>query len=324
MAITRLGLQLPNFTYDGVSDEKLFEKISQIAVTAENSGFDSFWVMDHLHQIVMVGPETDPMLESYTLLGGVAGRTSEISLGALVTGVTYRNPALLAKTVTTLDIVSSGRAILGIGAAWNESEHQAYGFTFPPVRERFDRLEEALQICKAMFTKDRPSFEGRHYRVDEVLNNPRPIRDSGIPILIGGGGEKKTLRLVAKYADACNFFGDVDTIRHKIAVLERHCEDVGRDPAEITKTRLGGLVIAETSAEVERKGEEVRARRNMSEPQYRAYMVAGDPDSVAEQTQNYLDAGMDGLIFNMLDAQDIEPVELAGRTLGPVVGASNV
>jgi F420-dependent oxidoreductase-like protein len=315
MQVTRFGLQIPNFTFPGVEDGDLFERVAQIAVAAEESGFDSVWVMDHFYQITSVGPRTDPMLEAYTLLGGIAARTRRARLGTMVTGVTYRNPAHLAKAVTTLDIVSSGRAILGIGAAWNEEEHAGYGFVFPPIAERMERLEEALQICRAMFTEEAPSFAGRHYAVKEALNRPRPVRPEGIPILVGGSGERKTLQLVAKYADACNLFGDVATIRHKLDVLSRHCEMVGRDPAEITKTRLGGLVVANTAAEAERKGHQMAEARGMDPARYREYAVAGDPDSVCEQVAAYLDAGLDGMVFNMHDAQDLDPVRLAGKTL---------
>ena len=216
--VTRFGLQINSFTYPGVADADLFERIAQIAGTAERSGFDSVWVMDHLYQIAVVGKRTEPMLEAYSLLSGIAARTSRAQLGTMVTGVTYRNPALLAKMVTTLDVISSGRAILGIGAAWNEEEHIGYGFDFPPLRERFDRLEDAVQICRAMFTQEAPTFTGTHHRVDSVLNFPRPVRPGGPPILIGGSGERRTIPMVARYADACNFFGDVETIRHKVAV----------------------------------------------------------------------------------------------------------
>ena len=230
--VTRLGLQIPSFTFPGVADADLFEAIAGIATTAEEHGFDSVWVMDHLYQIEMVGPKEDPMLEGYTLLAALAARTRRVSLGTMVTGVTYRNPALLAKIVTTLDVISSGRAILGIGAAWNEQEHAGYGFDFPPVKERMDRLEEALQIIRAMFSEPAPTFEGRHYRVQQVLNNPKPIRGR-IPVLIGGGGEKRTLRLVAQYGDACNLFGDPDAVRSQTgrarAPLRRRRPRPGRD-----------------------------------------------------------------------------------------------
>lgn len=313
--VTRLGLQIPSFTYPGVPDEELFGRISEIATTAEDAGFDSVWAMDHFYQIPFMGGRTEPMLDPYTLLSGIAARTSQVRLGALVTGVTYRNPALLAKTVTTLDIVSSGRAILGIGGAWNEDEHRGYGFDFPPARERLERLEEAVQICRAMFREDAPSFQGKHYRIEEALNFPRSVQAGGPPILIGGGGEKRTLRLVARYGDACNLFGGVDAIRHKLEVLERHCADAGRDPAEITKTRLGGLVIAPTHEEAERSGAEMKRARGMTDEYIRMSQIVGDPDEVGERIQPLLDAGLDGLIFNMWRVEELEPVALAGQTL---------
>jgi F420-dependent oxidoreductase-like protein len=320
MGVTRLGLQIPNFTYAEVADGELFERVAAIAGAAEESGFDSVWVMDHYYQIANVGPSTDPMFEAYTLLGALAARTRKVSLGTMVTGVTYRNPALLAKQVTTLDVVSGGRAILGIGAAWNEEEHAGFGFEYPPIGERMDRLEEALQICRAMFLEQAPTFTGEHYRIKEALNNPRPLRGEGIPILVGGSGERRTLALVAKYADACNLFGDLPTMRHKLEVLERHCEAVGRDPATITKTRLGGLVIADTVEHAEQRGREMARARGMDEERYRGYVIAGDPDAVCEQVAAYFDAGLDGLVFNMHDAQDLEPVRLAGSTLSAAFG----
>ena len=283
--VTRLGLQIPSFTFPGVADADLFETIAGIAMTADNSGFDSLWVMDHLYQIEMVGPREDPMLEAYTLLGALSARTRDIALGTMVTGVTYRNPALLAKIVTTLDIISSGRAILGIGAAWNDDEHAGYGYDFPTAKERLDRLEEALQIIPAMFTEEAPSFEGRHYRVQGVLNNPKPVRGR-IPVLIGGGGEKRTLRLVAQYGDACNLFGGPDDVRNKLAVLERHCADVGRDPAEITKTIL--------------------------------YTVR-DPMQAAEKIAAYTAIGVDGVVINMPDVADLDKVATTGETLRKVL-----
>jgi F420-dependent oxidoreductase-like protein len=283
--VTRLGLQIPNFTFPGVADADLFETIAGIAITADGNGFDSIWVMDHLYQIEVVGPREDPMLEAYTLLGALAARTRDVSLGTMVTGVTYRNPALLAKIVTTLDIISSGRAILGIGAAWNDDEHAGYGYDFPTAKERLDRLEEALQLIPAMFTEQAPSFEGRHYRIQNVLNNPKPIRGR-IPVLIGGGGEKRTLRLVAQYGDACNLFGGPDEVRHKLDVLERHCAEVGRDPAEITKTIL--------------------------------YTVR-DPMEAADKIAAYTAIGVDGVVVNMPDVQNLDKVAATGETLRKVL-----
>ena len=282
--VTRLGLQIPNFTFP-VADADMFETISSIATTADTCGFDSVWVMDHLYQIGVVGPREDPMLEAYTLLGALAARTQQVALGTMVTGVTYRNPALLAKIVTTLDIISSGRAILGIGAAWNDDEHAGYGFDFPSAGERLDRLEEALQINRAMFSEPAPSFQGRHYRIHEVLNNPKPIRGR-IPVLIGGGGEKRTLRLVAQYGDACNLFGDAAAVRHKLDVLERHCVDVGRDPAEITKTALA---------------------------------TVQDPVKAADFVASLTAVGIDGVIVNMPDVTNLDKVAATGEALGKVL-----
>src|SRR5919197_3076300 len=264
----RLGLQIPYFNYDGVGPDELFERLAEIAATAEESGFDSLFVMDHLHQIANMGPETNWMLEGNTILAALAARTSRAGLGLMVGGVTYRNPALLAKITTTIDVISGGRAILGIGAAWFEGEHRAYGFAFPPLKERFERLEEALKITRAMFTEEEPSFQGKHYRIENVLNNPRPIR-ADIPIMVGGSGERKTLRLVAQYADGSNVFGDVDQVRHLVGVIERHCEDVGRDPAEITKTRLGSLAIGRTHEEADRKLDIIRSRSSIPEERLR-------------------------------------------------------
>jgi F420-dependent oxidoreductase-like protein len=320
--VTRFGLQIPSFTYDegGPDGASLFDRVASIAITAESAGFDSIWVMDHLFQIPGIGQTDEPMFEAYTLLGGLAARTRRARLGAMVTGVTYRNPALLAKEVTALDVLSDGRAVLGIGAAWFQAEHEGLGFDFPPLSERFDRLEEALIICRSMFTEEAPSFEGRYYRIAGAINRPRPVHPGGPPILIGGSGERRTLRLVAERADACNLFGDADTVRHKLGVLARHCDEVQRDPSTITKTRLGTLVIADTAKEAARKVEELRAARNMDDAMFRAMVTAGEPDAVVEQVAALLDAGLDGLVFNMPDAQDLAAVTLAGTTLTGAFG----
>ena len=315
MTVTRIGLQIPSFKYPGVPDSELFERIAAIAITAEESGFDSVWVMDHLHQIWMVGPETDPMLEGYTLLAGLAARTHRVGLGTMVTGVTYRNPALLAKIVTTLDIVSAGRAILGIGAAWNEAEHLAYGYDFPAVEERFERLEDALNICRLMFSGEpAPVYGGRRQSIAGALNNPKPLRGR-IPILIGGGGERRTLRLVAQYADACNLFGDLDTIRHKLNVLERHCADLGRDPADITKTKMTTLVAGRTVEEARATAEGMSRNRGDMAAAFLASAVVGDAEAVVEQVAAHREAGLDGLIFNLPEIRDLDQVHLAGETV---------
>jgi F420-dependent oxidoreductase-like protein len=317
----RLGLQIPNFNFPGVSEKDLFERLSDIASTAESSGFDSVFVMDHLHQIPPLGPPENWMLEGNTILAALAARTSRVNLGLLVGGVTYRNPALMAKVTTTLDVISRGRAILGIGAAWFEQEHVAYGFDFPSLGERFEHLEDALQIFRAMFTEETATVEGEHHSVRELRNYPRPIRGD-IPIMIGGSGEKKTLRMVAQYADASNFFGNAERMRHLIGVLEGHCERLGRDPSEITKTRLGTMVIAPTHEEAERKVEGLR-RAGVSE-QMLASITAGDPDAIVEQATELLDAGVEGLIFGSPEAHDLETIALIGETLGPLMAERGV
>jgi F420-dependent oxidoreductase-like protein len=309
--MTTFGLQLPNFTFSGVPDNEMFEHVADLAVAGEESGFDSVWVMDHFWQLPPLGGPTQPMLEGYTLLGGLAARTRHVKLGTLVTGVTYRNPALLAKMVSTLDIVSGGRAILGIGAAWYEEEHDGLGFDFPPAGERLDRLEEALQICRAMFTEEAPSFAGKHYRIEKALNVPRPVQPGGPRIMVGGSGEKRTLRLVAQYADMCNVHGSPDTVRRLLGVLERHCADVGRDPAEITKTRLASLFLSSSPEEAEQT---TGFLRDAAGAEFDERFNVGEPAAVVDQVAALVDAGLDGLIFNMPFA-DAATVRRAGELL---------
>ncbi|MBV8950526.1 MAG: LLM class F420-dependent oxidoreductase, partial [Actinobacteria bacterium] len=246
--MTRFGLQLPNFSL-GVPDSELFGRVAELARAGEDAGFTSLWVMDHFYQLPALGGPDQPMLEAYTLLGALARETSRVQLGTLVTGVTYRNPALLAKMVTTLDVISGGRAVLGIGAAWYDVEHEGLGVDFPPVKERMDRLEDAVRICRAMFTETAPTFSGRYYRIHEARNQPRPLQRNGPPIMIGGSGEKRTLKVVAQYADMCNITGDLATVRHRIDVLRSHCRDAGRNPDEISITRLASLFLTDTDEE---------------------------------------------------------------------------
>jgi F420-dependent oxidoreductase-like protein len=311
-----LGLQIPNYNFPGVSEEQLFEKLSDIATTAESSGFDTVLVMDHLHQIRGVGPPENWMLEGNTILPALAARTSSVNLSLLVGAVTYRNPVLHAKITTTLDVISGGRAIHGIGAGWNVDEATAYGYDFPPLRERFERLEDHLNIARAMFTQERATYEGKHHSVREAYDNPKPIRGD-IPIMIGGSGEKKTLRMVAQYADASNFFGDVERIEHLVGVLEGHCERLDRDPAEITKTRLGTVIVRPTQDEADALFERIRESSGMPAERLATWIV-GDPDTVAERCSELLEAGLDGLIFNTPQAHDLESVQLIGETLGPL------
>ncbi len=234
-----LGIHFANFTLPG-GPGAIGPILSDTARAAEESGCTTFTLMDHYFQMEEFADRREPMLEGYTALGFLAGRTERIRLGLMVTGVTYRHPGLLANIVTTLDVVSQGRAQLGIGAAWYEREHLAYGVPFPPVSERFERLEETLQICRQMWSDDDGPYEGVHYRLAETVCSPRPVSSPHPPILVGGSGEKKTLRLVARYADACNLFAtEPSEVAHKLEVLERHCVDEDRDPATIQRTILG-------------------------------------------------------------------------------------
>ena len=234
-----LGIHFANFTLPG-GPGAIGTTLSDTARAAEQAGCTTFTLMDHYFQMEEFADRREPMLEGYTALGYLAGCTERLRLGLLVTGVTYRHPGLLANIVTTLDVLSQGRAQLGIGAAWYEKEHLAYGVPFPPVSERFERLEETLQICHQMWSDDDGPFEGRHYRLAETVCSPMPVSSPRPPILVGGSGERKTLRLVARYADACNLFAtDPAEVTRKLEVLERHCADVDRDPAEISRTILG-------------------------------------------------------------------------------------
>jgi len=241
----KLGLQVVAFNWPG-SPANTGRTLANIARTADEAGFASLWVMDHYFQIDPgIGPASDPMLEAYTALSFMAGATERIRLGAMVTGVVYRQPAFLVKQVSTLDVLSGGRANLGIGASWYEREAVGLGFPFPPIAERFERLEETLQIAKHLWSGDATPFAGKHYQLAEPINSPQPLSQPHPPILIGGGGEKKTLRLVAQYGNACNLFAfaGLDQVKHKLDVLKGHCDAVGRDYAEIERTALGVVML---------------------------------------------------------------------------------
>jgi F420-dependent oxidoreductase-like protein len=231
----QLDLHVPRFTWPG-APASIGPTLTTLAQTAEAVGVRTLSVMDHWFQMEQAWPAEEPMMEGYTTLAFVAAKTERLRVRMLVGGVTYRHPGLLAKTVTTLDVLSGGRAELGLGAAWYEREHRGLGVPFPPISERFERLEEALQICLQMWSDDNGPFNGTHYQLDETLCSPPPLSSPRPRILIGGGGERKTLRLVAAYGDACNLFGDAETIAHKLDVLRRHCDDVGRDPGAIEVT----------------------------------------------------------------------------------------
>jgi F420-dependent oxidoreductase-like protein len=286
------GLHLPNYTFPDASPAQLFDRVVEQVQAAEGAGFSTVTVMDHLYQIPGVGPVTDPMLEGWSALAALARETARVRLGTLVTGVTYRNPALLAKTATTLDVISGGRALFGLGAAWNDVEHEGYGFDFPPVRERMDRLDEALTIVRAMFTETRPSFEGRYYRIHEGLNEPRPIQRGGPPILVGGGGEQRTLRIAARHADLTHWFAiGIEALRRKTEILERYCGEIGRDPASIERTMGAPVVVAANDAEAQAFLERMPEDR-------RPFAQVGTVQQMAGAMRPYLDAGFTGFTFN--------------------------
>jgi F420-dependent oxidoreductase-like protein len=291
--IVLIGLQVPSFTWpDG--PKGIGSKLAEIGRTADEAGFASLWVMDHFFQIEYVGPVEDPMLEGYSALSYLAGVTQRVKLGTLVTGVIYRYPGLLLKTATTLDVLSGGRAYLGIGAGWFEREARGLGVPFPPVKERFEQLEETLQIAHQMWSDEAAPYRGAHYHLEETLNSPQALTRPHPPIMIGGMGEKKTLRLVAQYADACNLFtyGGVDLIRHKLDVLRGHCEDLGRDYEEIERTALGTINLAPDGMTAE---------------------------EVIEQCRELNEAGVQHLIFNMPNVHEIEPLETFGEKIIPAV-----
>jgi F420-dependent oxidoreductase-like protein len=310
------GLHLPNYTFEDSPPERLFDRIVEQARAAETAGFSLVTVMDHLYQIQGVGPVTDPMLEGWSALAALARETSRVRLGTLVTGVTYRNPALLAKTATTLDVISGGRAIFGLGAAWNEEEHIGYGYDFPPVRERMDRLDEALTIIRAMFIEDRPTFTGTHYRIDQARNVPRPIQAGGPRVLIGGGGEQRTLRIAAKHADMTHWFPlGLDVLRHKTDVLHGYCEAIGRDPATIELTMATPVIVGATEAEA-------RSFLDRVPPERRPFVSAGTPEQMADALRPYLDAGFTGFTFNNPIYRTPEAIARVGELLRLVNGAT--
>ena len=310
--MTRLGYQIPNFSYPG-GTPVIASTVIQQAKDAENAGFDAVLVMDHFYQLPGLGTPDQPMLEAYTLLGALSGHTSRIQLSTLVTGNTYRNPAVLAKTVTTLDVVSGGRAVLGIGAGWYEREHQDFGLEFGTFTQRFERLEEALQIIGPMLRGEEPTFSGSWYQVEHALNNPR-LRPT-IPIMLGGSGEQKTFRLAARFADHMNIICDRADIPRKVAALRQRCEEAHRDPASLPTSFLAMVAMMETQAEVDA----VLAR---IPPDRRDRAFVGTPAQVAELlAKDVLGAGIDGLTINMIiNGHRPGVVAMAGEALRPLLG----
>lgn len=289
----RVGLQVPKFTWPGGAAE-IGERLATIGRTADDAGFYSLWVMDHFFQIGMVGPPEEPMLEGYSALSFLAGVTKRVKLGTLVTGVIYRWPGVLVKTVTTLDVLSGGRAYFGVGAAWNEQESRGLGVPFPPLKTRFEQLEETLQIAHQMWRGDRAAYAGKHFQLADPLNSPQAIARPHPPIMIGGGGEQKTLRLVAQYADACNLFARMGNgvLQAKLDILKGHCEAVGRPYEAIERTALGTVNLAPG---------------------------ADTPASVIALCRSLAEVGIQHVIFNMPNVHELAPLETFAREIIPAV-----
>jgi F420-dependent oxidoreductase-like protein len=291
------GLQISRF--DDIS------RLGEIAAAAEEAGFSSLWVMDHFIQIPQVGREWDAMLESWTTLGYLAACTGRMTLGTLVTGITYRNVAHVGKLATTLDVLSNGRAVCGIGAGWFEREHRAYGWRFPPTAERYAVLEDALRLFPLMWGPGAPAFTGDAIGEIETICYPRPVQDS-IPILVGGSGERRTLKLVARYADACNLFGDPETVRHKISVLHKHCAAEGRDPAQIEVTHLAPCLVGEDRRHVEQLLDE-HIPSGANRHAYAASVNAGTIEDHIGRFRELADAGVQHAIVGLRDLAGPEP-----------------
>jgi F420-dependent oxidoreductase-like protein len=289
----KIGLQIPNFTWPG-GTPVIGPRLAEIARTADEAGFDSLWVMDHFFQIPNVGQVDEPMLEAYSALSFMVAHTKRAKLGTMVTGVIYRHPGILVKTVSTLDVLSGGRAYFGIGAAWNEYESRGLGVQFPPVKERFERLEETLQIAKQMWAGHVGGYEGKYYQLAETLNRPQPLSKPHPPILIGGAGEKKTLHLVAKYADGCNLFAPLGQteLKRKLDILKRHCEDVGRPYEEIEKTALDNVNLSAGNTTAKQ---------------------------LIERCRKLHELGFQHVIINMPNVSEIKPLEIIGREVIPEV-----
>ena len=304
----RLGLQIPNFSY-GTGVAELFPTVIAQAQEAEAAGFDSVFVMDHFYQLPGLGTPDQPMLEAYTALGALATATERVQLGTLVTGNSYRNPTLLAKAITTLDVISQGRAILGIGTGWFELEHDSLGFDFGTFTDRFNKLGEALQIILPMLEGERPTFTGKYYRTQEAMAEPR-FRDH-IPLMIGGSGEKKTIPLAAKHFDHLNVIAGFDELPRKLAVVKESCEKIDRDPATLETSMLVIAII----------GEGITA--DFIPEDFRQQAVFGSPEQVADQIKTKVfDAGVDGVIISPVTSiNGYQPggVTAVGELLKPVL-----
>ena len=311
----KFGLQHPNFSFDyddkssnNADTSQIADSLKNLITKAENSGFDSFWVMDHFHQIQFVGRPEEPMLESWTVISMLAGLTTKIKLGTLVTGIIYRYPSVLAKVAATLDVLSKGRLFMGIGAGWNEQESLAYGISLPSNQERMLRLEEAIQVIRKMWTEEPyASFNGKYYQIRNAYCNPKPIQKPSPPILVGGSGERKTLKIVAKYADACNLFGSPETVRKKLDVLKDHCKSVGRDYDSILKTKLGAIIIDDNKEMAKNRVQQILG--GMPEEQIKEFVIYGTPEDVSRQIEILEQAGIQYLIVDLEPYRELEALD---------------
>ncbi len=321
----KLGFQQPSHTFR-VPKTEIYNTIQRIALEAEHLGFDSFYVMDHLMQIPGVNPPTDPILEGWSTIAALAASTSKIRLGTMVTCNTFRTPTLLAKIGATVDNISRGRLIMGIGAGWYKEERRAYGYRDQFLGERFGRLEESLQILKLMWTQKRTKFSGRYYRVEDAVCNPTPIQKPHPPIVVGGDGERVTLRIAAKYADGCNVFGgaDLGILRTKLSALKEHCNELGRNYDRIWKTGLGRVIIGKDESELREKIKRYVPREPTTgatgittfEKRLQRFII-GDPETCIETIRKIFDIGLDYLVVNMPDAEDLHTLRLFGEKVLP-------
>jgi F420-dependent oxidoreductase-like protein len=310
----QFGLQHPNFSFDydgqrnNVDTSQIADFLKKLITKAENSGFDSFWVMDHFHQIQFVGRPEEPMLEGWTVISMLAAITTKIKLGTLVTGIIYRYPSVLAKIAATLDVLSKGRLFMGIGAAWNEQESLAYGISFPSNQERLLRLDEAIQVIRKMWT-DEPyaSFNGKYYQIRNAYCNPKPIQKPSPPILVGGSGERKTLKIVAKHADACNLFGSPETVRKKLDILKEHCKSVGRDYSSILKTKLSVVIVDDNNDMAVNRVRKTLG--GMPEEQIKEFVIYGTPEDVLRQIEILEHVGIQYLIVDLEPYRELKALD---------------
>ncbi|HEY8092336.1 MAG TPA: TIGR03560 family F420-dependent LLM class oxidoreductase [Acidimicrobiales bacterium] len=308
----RFGLQLPRFTWPGGPSE-ITVRLREIAAAAEQAGFDSVWVMDHFRQIPGMGQAWEDMLESWTTLGFLAATTERVRLGTMVSGITYRNVAYLGKIAATLDVLSGGRAVCGLGLGWFQQEHAAYGWDFPSRDDRYALLEDALQLLPLLWGPGTPAFSGRVLNVPEAMCYPRPLQER-LPLLVGGSGERRTLRLVARYADACNLFGEAPVIRHKVEVLERHCAEVDRDPTEIEVTQLSTVLVGDDRIDVESAVERLRPKR-MSAERFAQQVNAGTVEQHIGRFRQLGQAGVQTAIVSLPDVADVDALARFGRII---------